>query len=566
MTQGLKASEQKALERLYRRRVDPEVALSHELARELANRSHELGRRLGVLIDRRGQVTHVFLGDTKTLDFPKLKRARRAHERLKGLRWIATTLRGDEPTRRDLNALVRWRLDLLVLVGVEDNGAPSFLREVHLVPAQDDGSGAHRIGALLAPNKARRDFGTFLRELEADFDRATPSAVATNGEAVSPALLAVITVGTHGREVTEEALAELRELAAAAKLDVKGEVSQHLSRFKPKTLMGSGRLNDLAALALTTNAEAVVFNHDLAPRQQVTLEDQLGVRVLDRTQLILDIFAERARTHAGKLQVEAARLRYMLPRLIGKGSELSQIGGGKGAGFGRTKGAGEKRLEIDRRRIRSQIASLEKELKKLKSQRRLRRGRRRKNRLPHVALVGYTNVGKSTLFNRLTDASVLEEDSLFASLDPTLRHRRLPSGRRVIISDSVGFIRRLPKDLVEAFGATLDELEDAVLLIHVADASDPKSLERIEAVRDLLRSLGRSDIRELLVFNKIDALEDLDAFRPLAKSMGVVPLLISAKESELSPLVERVEALLDELCPDWGSSEEWESGEHLPSE
>jgi GTP-binding protein HflX len=265
--------------------------------------------------------------------------------------------------------------------------------------------------------------------------------------------------------------------------------------------------------------------------------------------LILDIFARRARTHAGKLQVESARLRYMLPRLLGKGSALTRVGGGKGAGFARTKGAGEKKLEIDRRRIRDRIAALEKELGKLKRQRGLRRARRQKNQLPHVALVGYTNVGKSTLFNRLTDAEVLEEDSMFASLDPTLRQRRLPSGRRVVLSDSVGFIRRLPKDLVEAFGATLDELQDATLLVHVADASDPQALERVEAVRELLRKLGRGQVPELLVFNKVDAVDDADAFRPLACSVAEAPLLVSARAGELEPVVARIDGIIAGLAP-----------------
>jgi GTP-binding protein HflX len=267
--------------------------------------------------------------------------------------------------------------------------------------------------------------------------------------------------------------------------------------------------------------------------------------VIDRTQLTLDISAERARTHAGKLQVDAARLRYMLPRLLGRGAALTRVGGGKGAGFARTKGAGEKQLEIDRRKIRDRIAHLERDLGKLKQQRGLRRGRRRKNQLPHVALVGYTNVGKSTLFNRLTDAQVLEEDAMFASLDPTLRQRVLPSGRRIVLSDSVGFIRRLPKDLVEAFGATLDELEDASLLIHVADASDPKALERVEAVRKLLSDLGRGATPELLVFNKLDALDDPALFRPLAETAGAHPLQISARSGDLGQLVDRLEATLD---------------------
>ena len=499
---------------------------------------------MGLLVDRTGSVSHVFVGDAKAISVPELGRFRNATGRLKGLRWISTLLRGDEPGRDDLNALVRWRLDMLLLVGVDAEGEVAFLREVHLAPAEDDGSGVYDVGELDRPDEYRRDLLAHLHELEAEFERAAPRARETGGDQQTPALLAV--VGTRPKWELERELEELRQLARAAGLDVKGEVVQRRERFNPHTLLGQGRVSDLAALALTTDAQVVVLNEELAPRQQVALEDLLNLRVIDRTQLILDIFASRARTHAGKLQVESARLRYMLPRLIGKGTGLTQIGGGKGAGFARTKGAGEKKLEIYRRRIRERLDGLEAELKRLRQQRSLRRARRQKNRLPHVALVGYTNVGKSTLFNRLTDASVLEEDMMFASLDPTLRQRLLPGGQRVVFSDSVGFIERLPKDLVNAFGATLDELEDASLLLHVADASDPRVLERVDAVRKLLRELGRADLPELLVFNKLDAVEDPSAFGPLARTAGKQPLMISAREGDLSPLVERIETSLAE--------------------
>ncbi|HZU98616.1 MAG TPA: GTPase HflX [Planctomycetota bacterium] len=506
--------------------------------RELAALSHELGRRLGVLVDRSGELTHVFVGDATLLELPPLDTTRRGQGRLKGLRWIATAFGTDEPAARDLTALVRARLDLLVLVSVSDEGTPWSLREAHLLPASEeelaseDASEHHAAAYLVsdpkAPHAARDDLETFLEDLEERFAAATPAARDTGASDGERTI--IVAVGTGTKEELDESLAELEELARSAGARVVAQLSQRREKLDVRTLLGKGRVADLAALALQSDAETVVIDHELAPAQVKALEAELGrTKVLDRTQLILDIFAQRARTRAGKLQVETARLRYLAPRLVGQWIGLSRLRGG----IGGNRGTGETRLELDRRAIRRRIQHLEDELAKLERQRATNRSRRVRRKLPHVAIVGYTNVGKSTIFNRITDSKVSAEDRAFDTLDPTVRRRRLPGGRFVLFSDTVGFIRDLPEGLLDAFAATLDELRDARLMVHVADASDPRVFERIEQVRALLARLGLDGAPELLVYNKKDRLEDPATFLPLARGkLGHEPLVISALESE----------------------------------
>lgn len=550
---GLKASHLQSLERLYRRRVPKASAAPSDLVRELAGLSNELGRRVGILVDRSGEVTHVFAGDANHVELPKIDDARRGEGRLRGLRAIMTAFGTDEPSSRDLTAFVRARLDLLVLVSVSEDGSPWSLREAHLLPlgedqlASEEASQHHaapyEISAPRAPHAARADLDTFLQELEDRFSAASPAATETNGEGEKTIIVAV---GTGTKEELDESLKELEELARSAGARVVAQLSQRREKMDVRTLLGKGRVSDLAALALQSNADTVVIDHELAPAQVKALEAALGrVKVIDRTQLILDIFAQRARTRAGKLQVETARLRYLAPRLVGQWIGLSRLRGG----IGGNRGTGETRLEIDRRAIRRRIQHLEDELAKIGRQRSVNRARRVRKKLPHVAIVGYTNVGKSTIFNRITDSKVSTEDRQFDTLDPTVRRRRLPSGRVALFSDTVGFIRELPEGLLDAFAATLDELHDARLLVHVADASDPKVLERIEQVRELLKKLGLAGPPELLVWNKKDKLEDPALFLPLARgSSKGEPLVISAVESEEpEKVVLRVDAMLDDM-------------------
>lgn len=298
-------------------------------------------------------------------------------------------------------------------------------------------------------------------------------------------------------------MAELRELTSSAGAEVAGELLQRRQKPDPATLIGSGKLEELKGAVASTEANLVVFDHDLTPSQQRNLERELDIRVVDRTQLILDIFARHARTREGQLQVELAQLQYLLPRLAGRGVQMSQLGGGIG-----TRGPGETQLETDRRKINRRIRHVQQQLEDVRRIRGQQRRRRESAPIATVALVGYTNAGKSTLFNALTKAGVLESARMFATLDPTLRHMMLPSKRQVVLSDTVGFIRNLPHTLVSAFRATLEEVQKASLLLHVSDVTSPTAAEQQTQVEEVLRELESADKPRIYVMNKVDLLPE----------------------------------------------------------
>jgi GTPase len=342
----------------------------------------------------------------------------------------------------------------------------------------------------------------------------------------------------------EESLAELRTLAESAGAKVVGEILQRRDRPDPATLVGGGKLEEIAGAAASVNADVVLFDHDLSPSQQRNIEKIIQRRVIDRTQLILDIFARHARTREGQLQVELAQLQYMMPRLAGHGIEMSQLGGGIG-----TRGPGETKLETDRRKIARRVRNVEQQIENVRRIRTQQRQRRESAPVATVALVGYTNAGKSTLFNALTQAKVLESSRMFATLDPTIRGVVLPSKRKVLLSDTVGFIRSLPHTLVSAFRATLEEVQRASLILHVSDASNRLSAEQDAQVEIVLKELEAEKKPRLRVMNKVDLLDDEVAQGLLGDSIRAdsTTVYVSAVDGTgLERLLTRIDAIIEE--------------------
>ena len=496
---GLKPSELKALERIYRRRVPPHELVSAELATFMCDLSREIGRQVGALISRRGDIEHVAVGDASRIMLPAVGRVRAGHGRFRGLRLVHTHLRNEPISRDDLVDLALLRLDLVAAVGVTQDGRPGDLHLAHLMPPRENLSP----WTVLAPvpfHRASVDVEELVGALEEEFDRALPATRATSG-AERAVLVVMESRQTRASGSTESRVHELRELCRTAGIAVTDVAIQRRPDPDPKYLIGRGKLEDVLVRTMQYDADLLIFDPDLTPGQAHSISDFTDLKVIDRTILILDIFAQRARSRDAKLQVELAQLRYRLPRLQEENTMMSRLVGGIGG-----RGPGETKLEIGRRRARERVHRLEQEIAQTRLQRAGRRARRTRREVPIVGIVGYTNAGKSTLLNTLTGSEVLVEDKLFATLDPTTRRLRFPRERELILADTVGFIRDLPKDLAQAFRATLEELQDADLLLHVVDSADPDREAQIVAVERILKDLDLASTPRLLVYNKIDRL------------------------------------------------------------
>lgn len=519
-TAGLKPSELKALNRLGQRRYAPQGGYSPEQARELAALSRLLSRQIGLALDRQGRVSMVIVGDASSILIPELPHVRTGAGRLRGLRLLHTHLGPDGLSHEDLMDLLFLRLDSVSVLTVDEWGMPGMFQNAHLMPpAPGQEDSGYAVGDMLSWDRVDIDFTRQAETLEEEFGRVLDDAVST-GEEEEGERAVLVSVSLEPRAVQERHLAELAELARTAGVKVTGSMIQRVAAIHPRHILGRSKLAELEVLALQGQASVVIFDGELSPAQLNSLSELTERRVMDRTQLILDIFARHAVTKAGKLQVEMAQLQYSLPRLAGKHRSMDRLAGGI---FG-NKGRGETKLELERRRIRERITRIRKDLEELRRQRFHTRARRARQGLPLAALVGYTNAGKSTLLNALTKADVLAENKLFATLDPTTRRLRFPRERELVLADTVGFIRSLPRELMEAFRATLEELEAADLLIHVVDASHPERDQQMESVERILAEMGLQRIPRVTLLNKWDAVPVNDRVPLLLDRPDAIPV------------------------------------------
>ncbi|HWR07350.1 GTPase HflX [Sporomusa sp.] len=514
-TTGIKKNVLDSLEQLYEFTVPFSQTITSELAERMASITELLNREVAVYINRRGSVVQVAVGDTKTVSLPETD-GRRALNRLSGIRCIHTHPGGDSRLSNvDLSSLKAMRFDIMTAIGVREG-----IQEIsfgfisgHTTDSYDAGT----VGPLSLTEFAQLDLGYLTNQIERQLESKD---VISNMAQSEKALL--VGVERQGGWDVDDSLSELAQLAETAGAEVVGSVWQKRSRLDSTYFIGRGKVQEISIIRQEINANIIIFDDELSPAQQRNLEQTLGIKVIDRPALILDIFAQRARSHEGKLQVELAQLKYNLPRLGGQGLVLSRLGGGIG-----TRGPGETKLEVDRRRIRSRINDIEQEIENLKKHRNLHRERRQAARIPTTALVGYTNAGKSTLLNKLTDAGVLAEDKLFATLDPTTRRTKLASGKEFLLTDTVGFIQKLPHQLIAAFRGTLEEVVQADLLLHVIDVSHPQYEQQSNAVYQVLRELGADTKPVITVFNKMDKIDSQHVMERILREPGNIAVSAS---------------------------------------
>lgn len=519
------------LKNLSEKRLKEDILINSEFARILGEISVETNRQIGILIDRAGYVQYVIVGNTHAIEIPELSRTRNTGTRLRGLRLIHTHLNEEKLNDEDLTDLVLLRLDYITAIIPAEDGSPRYYYSAY-INTDELSPQAWVVKEKEYPGQLKTGFLAEIEDIENQLNRISTGLKDSETKNRAFVIGVYLQNKKYGRSI-ESSLSELKELCRTAGINVVGNFYQKKQSLDPSTVIGQGKLREIILQAVQKNVELLIFDLELTPSQAKKISDFCDLKVIDRTQLILDIFSRNAKSRDGKLQVELAQLKYLKGRLSELDDNMSRLTGGIGG-----RGPGETKLEIGKRRVEDRISRLEKELKALKNRRELNRKQRNRNSVPVVAIIGYTNAGKSTLLNVLTNSSVIAEDKLFATLDPTTRRVRFPEEREIIISDTVGFIHDLPPDLSNAFKATLEELGDADMLLHVIDISNPDFSNHIQAVERILDSLELNSVMRLNVYNKIDNLPEDYVIPP--DGIGVS----SVEKIGLSDLLDSIEKAL----------------------
>ena len=535
---GIRNSVIEELKTLYDMKLTSGQLLSAELALKLADITDFINREISVYITRSGQIVKVVVGSNETVELPAVE-GRRGSNRLSGIRCVHTHPNGAPALSGvDISALKSNRFDCMVAIGVTSPYYAESTLGFGMIVGIDENEQfiVENYGPLTMQDAENIYFPNLVNTVERILDKQTSST--SLAQAQERAVLVGMEyngmLNTLGWTI-EDSVEELKQLADTAGAQVVARFLQKRPKPDPAFFIGKGKVQELALFVQQENVDLCIFDDELSPAQQRNIEQAMGIRVLDRTALILDIFAQRARTNEGKLQVELAQLQYNLPRIMGKGLSLSRLGGGIG-----TRGPGETKLEVDRRRIRDRIAYIKECIGKVKSVRTLHRASRNKASVPTVSLVGYTNAGKSTLLNTLTNSDIYAKDQLFATLDPTTRQLDLPDKQQAILTDTVGFIQRLPHQLVAAFQSTLEEVIEADVLLHVIDVSHELYKEQSNAVYHVLEQIGAKDKTIITVYNKIDKLPE-DSALPARLAQEENSVCISAKAGlNLDKLLEMI--------------------------
>lgn len=551
-TQGIRATQIKELERLYEQRQPSDRLITPEFAQQIAAISATIRQPICVYVNRRGQIFRVSVGTPIQTQPSAAELPRQSEERLSGIRCISA--QAEAPQTVSLIAMVRQRLDALVTIVTQDQRDRSTSQEAikeaylaHWVP--DSETHWHVTHPLSLDELTNLDFIELLNDWETDLEASGIGEFQFQGSQSNRDR--VLLVGLMTDDVKpqrfQDGLEELANLVESAKGEVVGTIQQKRSQPHPQTVVGQGKVEEIALQAYTSGANLVVFDRDISASQARNLEEQIGVRVVDRTEVILDIFAQRAQSQEGKLQVELAQMEYRLPRLRGRGQDMSRLGGGIG-----TRGPGETKLETERRTIQQRITQLQQEVNQLQAHRARQRQQRQQREIAIAAVIGYTNAGKSTLLNTLTNAEVYVADKLFATLDPTTRRltildQQTQERRELLLTDTVGFIHELPPSLMDAFRATLEEVTDANVLLHLVDLSHPAWENHIQSVEAILDDLPATPGPALIAFNKIDRVSS----ETIAAAQQAYPdaVFISAtKRTGLDTLGQRLLQLIDDTA------------------